>query len=298
MHCICERMCQYVQVYALMEKGAAARATGATKLNEISSRSHAIFMLIVEKSVMGGVGVGGPGGGDGMEQFQGIMPGRGAACCGHCRVCGFWCFLEDVVPSARALRFKPRCARWFVVLLEGIMSGDPRRVVSCWCRLAFKAGLGLLARGYRSDCALGSTRSCSGCASCARHRSDSCCVQHCLWPTNSTWISKSVANSAAMNKGWHPFSRTMPEFRTSWFPNQVCWRKQHGPSKKHCYVAYICCANQPASTGAVSTFFVQHAGMGKANGISGSMEVQQSVRVGKLNLVDLAGSERVHVTGT
>ncbi|KAI3425840.1 hypothetical protein D9Q98_007814 [Chlorella vulgaris] len=38
------------EVYALMERGAAARATGATKLNEISSRSHAIFMLIVEKS--------------------------------------------------------------------------------------------------------------------------------------------------------------------------------------------------------------------------------------------------------
>ncbi len=40
------------------------------------------------------------------------------------------------------------------------------------------------------------------------------------------------------------------------------------------------------------------AGMGKApGGVSGSVEVQQSVRVGKLNLVDLAGSERVHVTG-
>ena len=37
-------------VYALMERGAAARATGATKLNELSSRSHAIFILIVEKS--------------------------------------------------------------------------------------------------------------------------------------------------------------------------------------------------------------------------------------------------------
>ena len=37
-------------MYALMERGAAVRATGATKLNEISSRSHAIFMLIVEKS--------------------------------------------------------------------------------------------------------------------------------------------------------------------------------------------------------------------------------------------------------
>lgn len=39
-------------VYTLMARGASARATGATKLNEISSRSHAIFILIVEKSVI------------------------------------------------------------------------------------------------------------------------------------------------------------------------------------------------------------------------------------------------------
>jgi len=37
-------------VYALMERGAAVRTTGATKLNELSSRSHALFILIVEKS--------------------------------------------------------------------------------------------------------------------------------------------------------------------------------------------------------------------------------------------------------
>ena len=63
------------QVYALMERGAAARATGATKLNEISSRSHAIFMLIVEKSTV--VSVGGGGGGGGGEEFQGmVVPGE------------------------------------------------------------------------------------------------------------------------------------------------------------------------------------------------------------------------------
>lgn len=41
------------------------------------------------------------------------------------------------------------------------------------------------------------------------------------------------------------------------------------------------------------------AGMGKSCGgsVAGSVEVQQTVRVGKLNLVDLAGSERVHITG-
>ena len=33
-----------------MQRGAAERAVGATKLNELSSRSHAVFIIIVEKS--------------------------------------------------------------------------------------------------------------------------------------------------------------------------------------------------------------------------------------------------------
>ena len=33
-----------------MERGASVRATGATRMNEISSRSHAIFIIIVEQS--------------------------------------------------------------------------------------------------------------------------------------------------------------------------------------------------------------------------------------------------------
>jgi len=37
-------------VYGLMERGAEQRATGATKLNEMSSRSHAVFIIIVEQS--------------------------------------------------------------------------------------------------------------------------------------------------------------------------------------------------------------------------------------------------------
>lgn len=59
------------EVYALMERGAASRTTGATKLNEISSRSHAIFMLIVEKSTP----VEGPPGGAGGEAYSGVAPG-------------------------------------------------------------------------------------------------------------------------------------------------------------------------------------------------------------------------------
>ena len=38
------------EIYTLMERGASVRATGATKMNEISSRSHAIFIIIVEQS--------------------------------------------------------------------------------------------------------------------------------------------------------------------------------------------------------------------------------------------------------
>ncbi len=60
-----------------MEKGSASRATGATKLNEISSRSHAIFMLIVEKSTIMGPSA---TQGDGIEQFQGMAPGERGAC--------------------------------------------------------------------------------------------------------------------------------------------------------------------------------------------------------------------------
>lgn len=36
------------EIYKLIEKGAVNRATAETKLNDISSRSHAIFMIIVE----------------------------------------------------------------------------------------------------------------------------------------------------------------------------------------------------------------------------------------------------------
>ncbi|CAM9553013.1 unnamed protein product [Chrysoparadoxa australica] len=38
------------EIYGLMERGGQLRATGATRLNEISSRSHAVFIIIVEQS--------------------------------------------------------------------------------------------------------------------------------------------------------------------------------------------------------------------------------------------------------
>lgn len=38
------------EIYGLMERGAAVRATGETRMNEASSRSHAVFIVIVEQS--------------------------------------------------------------------------------------------------------------------------------------------------------------------------------------------------------------------------------------------------------
>lgn len=38
------------EIYGLMERGAAQRATGSTKMNELSSRSHAVFIIIVENA--------------------------------------------------------------------------------------------------------------------------------------------------------------------------------------------------------------------------------------------------------
>jgi hypothetical protein len=38
------------EIYGLMEQGGAIRATGETKMNEMSSRSHAVFIVIVEQS--------------------------------------------------------------------------------------------------------------------------------------------------------------------------------------------------------------------------------------------------------
>ncbi len=38
------------EIYGLMERGGAVRATGETKMNEASSRSHAVFIVIAEQS--------------------------------------------------------------------------------------------------------------------------------------------------------------------------------------------------------------------------------------------------------
>ena len=37
------------EIYSLMQKGAISRATASTKMNDVSSRSHAVFIIIVEQ---------------------------------------------------------------------------------------------------------------------------------------------------------------------------------------------------------------------------------------------------------
>jgi hypothetical protein len=37
-----------MEIYSLMQRGAMVRATAATKMNDVSSRSHAVFIIIVE----------------------------------------------------------------------------------------------------------------------------------------------------------------------------------------------------------------------------------------------------------
>ena len=36
------------EIFSLMQKGALSRATASTKMNDVSSRSHAVFVIIVE----------------------------------------------------------------------------------------------------------------------------------------------------------------------------------------------------------------------------------------------------------
>ena len=37
------------EIYSLMQRGALSRATATTKMNDLSSRSHAVFIIIVEQ---------------------------------------------------------------------------------------------------------------------------------------------------------------------------------------------------------------------------------------------------------
>jgi hypothetical protein len=61
------------QVYGLMERGQERRTTGPTKLNEMSSRSHAVFIVIVEKSSV--LSDYAEANNSEMQQFRGLAPG-------------------------------------------------------------------------------------------------------------------------------------------------------------------------------------------------------------------------------
>lgn len=37
------------EIYSLLQRGALSRATATTKMNDLSSRSHAVFIIIVEQ---------------------------------------------------------------------------------------------------------------------------------------------------------------------------------------------------------------------------------------------------------
>jgi kinesin family protein 3/17 len=41
------------EIYSLMQRGAMVRATASTKMNDVSSRSHAVFIMIVEQMNVG-----------------------------------------------------------------------------------------------------------------------------------------------------------------------------------------------------------------------------------------------------
>lgn len=63
------------EIYGLMERGGAVRATGETKMNEASSRSHAVFIVIAEQSET--IYVDDKGAEMTHEDFQKFMHGRG-----------------------------------------------------------------------------------------------------------------------------------------------------------------------------------------------------------------------------
>jgi hypothetical protein len=63
------------EIYGLMQRGGAMRATGETKMNDVSSRSHAVFIVIAEQSET--IYVDDSGNEMSPEDFQKFMHARG-----------------------------------------------------------------------------------------------------------------------------------------------------------------------------------------------------------------------------
>ncbi|KAK9805923.1 hypothetical protein WJX73_005541 [Symbiochloris irregularis] len=66
------------EVYTLMQRGGEARMTGATKMNESSSRSHAVFIIIIEQSSAARLADVTPGTGSNAAQASAGGEGKGA----------------------------------------------------------------------------------------------------------------------------------------------------------------------------------------------------------------------------
>lgn len=120
-----------------MERGAAQRATGATKLNEMSSRSHAVFIIIVEKStVMAEDSLAAED--EEMEQFRGLAPGHSclllACLLTSCKHVALGCHLKRLPTSLLEVFFCLVKHAITVAALKMTQGGDPEDAMKtrCW----------------------------------------------------------------------------------------------------------------------------------------------------------------------
>ena len=103
-----------MQVYGLLERGAMQRATGTTKMNELSSRSHAVFIIIIEKSTVTSRQ---EADGDEMEQFRGLAPGAALSLSGIRRLSD--CAACVVLTDEPILN----CLAWTITLRIAVREG-------------------------------------------------------------------------------------------------------------------------------------------------------------------------------
>lgn len=74
------------EIYSLMQRGALSRATATTKMNDMSSRSHAVFLIIVEQMVA-------------LEEEDGMTPPTGTGGARNPHLAGRHAILDDGPPK-------------------------------------------------------------------------------------------------------------------------------------------------------------------------------------------------------